>query len=83
MFISARTTFSSSDPGWEEYIRFVDLEPIPRLSKEFHLLGFDLCDETKTSSILNCGPWTGLLFPLTKKLNNYGLLPDINSALEA
>jgi hypothetical protein len=40
----------------------------------FRLLGYDLSDETHTSSLLNCGPWTGVLAPLTLRLNQYGLL---------
>jgi hypothetical protein len=40
----------------------------------WRLLGYDLCDETHTSSLLNCGPWTGQLKPFTKRLNQYGLL---------
>lgn len=38
------------------------------------LLGFDLADETHTSSLLNCGAWTGELLPFTSRLNRYGLL---------
>lgn len=40
----------------------------------FEFLGCDLSDETMTSSILNCGPWTGLLAPFVNRLNSYGLL---------
>ena len=38
------------------------------------LLGHDLSDETHTSSLLNCGPWTGELAPFSRRLNAYGLL---------
>jgi hypothetical protein len=38
------------------------------------LLGHDLSDETETSSLLNCGPWEGLLKPFTERLNRVGLL---------
>jgi len=38
------------------------------------LLGHDLSDETETSSLLNCGPWEGLLKPFTERLNSVGLL---------
>lgn len=38
------------------------------------LLGHDLCDETETSSLLNCGLWEGQLKPFTARLNRVGLL---------
>lgn len=38
------------------------------------LLGHDLTDETRTSSLLNCGPWEGQLKPFTKRQNQFGLL---------
>lgn len=38
------------------------------------LLGHDLSDETHTSSLINCGPWKGLLAPFRKRLNAFGLL---------
>ena len=44
------------------------------LPENFILLGYDICDETKTSSLLNCGEWKGNLLPFTKKLNKFGLL---------
>lgn len=40
----------------------------------FELVGFDLSDETTTSSLLNCGPWQGDLEPLTERLDEDGLL---------
>jgi hypothetical protein len=40
----------------------------------FDFLGCDLSDETMTSSLLNCGPWKGLLEPFVSRLNSYGLL---------
>ena len=40
----------------------------------WQLLGHDLCDETETSSLLNCGPWNGRLKQFTARLNAVGLL---------
>jgi hypothetical protein len=48
----------------------------------FDFFGCDLSDETMTSSLLNCGPWTGALRRLADRLNSYGLL-SIDDALEA
>ena len=45
-------------------------------------LGCDLCDETETSSLLNCGPWLGRLKPFTERLNSVGLL-SLNDARDA
>jgi hypothetical protein len=42
----------------------------PRLK----LLGYDLSDETWTSSLLNCGRWEGVLAPIAQRVNQYGLL---------
>jgi hypothetical protein len=42
----------------------------PRLK----LLGYDLSDETWTSSLLNCGRWEGILAPIAQRVNKYGLL---------
>ena len=47
----------------------------------FQLLGYDLSDETHTSSVLNCGPWTGVLAPFTRRLNQYGLLDLVDAQL--
>jgi hypothetical protein len=38
------------------------------------LLGHDLSDETWTSSLLNCGRWSGVLAPIAQRVNQYGLL---------
>ena len=42
----------------------------PRL----HLLGYDLSDETWTSSLLNCGRWEGVLEPIAQRTRANGLL---------
>ncbi len=42
----------------------------PRLT----LLGYDLSDETRTSSLLNCGRWEGVLEPIAKRARDNGLL---------
>ena len=60
----------------EYYLLAVDAEregPPPETA-HCALLGHDLSDETHTSSVLNCGPWTGELAPLMGRLNGYGLL---------
>lgn len=46
----------------------------PAIIDGFDFLGCDLCDETMTSSVLNCGPWEGCLAPLVARLNSCGLL---------
>lgn len=38
------------------------------------LLGHDLADETNTSSLLNCGQWTGALAAFPDRANAFGLL---------
>lgn len=47
--------------------------------KRVRFLGYDLADSTRTSSLLNCGPWEGRLIPIKEKINSYGLL-DLNDA---
>lgn len=42
----------------------------PRL----RLLGYDLSDETWTSSLLNCGRWQGVLEPIARRASENGLL---------
>ncbi|MFO0915263.1 MAG: hypothetical protein U0795_20040 [Pirellulales bacterium] len=42
----------------------------PRLK----LLGYDLSDETWTSSLLNCGQWQGILEPIARRTSENGLL---------
>ena len=51
-----------------------EVERIPEELRDWELLGHDLSDHTFTSSLLNCGPWTGVLEPFTHRLNRYGLL---------
>src|SRR5512144_2357772 len=50
----------------------------PRL----RLLGYDLSDQTLTSSVLNCGRWEGVLEPIAKRTRDNGLLelPDAKLA---
>ncbi|MBX3167591.1 MAG: hypothetical protein KF760_09270 [Candidatus Eremiobacteraeota bacterium] len=38
------------------------------------LLGYDLSDETWTSSLLNCGRWQGALEPIAQRTGDNGLL---------
>jgi len=67
------------DPEQNEYyLLAVDLltepESVARLPDGWKLLGYDVSDETRTSSLHNCGPWEGQLDPLTRRLNEFGLL---------
>lgn len=45
------------------------------------LVGHDLSDESLTSSLLNCGPWTGGLRPIFERLNSHGLLTEEDSRM--
>jgi hypothetical protein len=64
------------DPDREYYLLFTNalgangLIEHPRLK----LLGYDLSDETGTSSLLNCGRWQGVLEPIAKRTGENGLL---------
>lgn len=60
----------------EYHLLFVEAEhgQAPPAGARCSLLGHDLSDETHTSSVLNCGPWTGELAPFTERLNGFGLL---------
>jgi hypothetical protein len=63
--------------GEREYsLLFLDaeIESAPLDVPRFRLLGHDLSDETHTSSLLNCGPWTGKLAPFAHRLNEFALL---------
>jgi hypothetical protein len=66
------------DPNNEYYQLAIDLltepESVARLPDGWKLLGHDLSDETRTSSLHNCGAWEGQLEPLTHRLNEVGLL---------
>jgi hypothetical protein len=62
--------------GREYYLLFMDalaaddLPDHPRLQ----LLGYDLSDETQTSSLLNCGRWEGDLEAIAQRTGENGLL---------
>ncbi|MGL5081129.1 MAG: hypothetical protein ACRC8A_06535 [Microcoleaceae cyanobacterium] len=60
----------------EYYLLFADAlqETVPRDHPRLSLLGYDLSDETWTSSLLNCGRWEGTLAPIAQRVNQYGLL---------
>jgi hypothetical protein len=66
------------DPNDQYYLLAIDLltEPefVARLPDGWKLLGYDLSDETRISSLHNCAPWRGQLEPLTRRLNDVGLL---------
>ena len=130
MWVSTRSTFGESDPGWADYKAFIGLpslnairtmdsalneyvdgrgsyratsleeawdvltmlpepvdarqyyllivdaqnEPLPQEGRGCKLLGYDLSDETHTSTLLNCGRWDGELSIFTQRLNACGLL---------
>lgn len=63
--------------GSEYYLLFTDaLGPNGSISHpRLHLLGYDLSDETWTSSLLNCGRWDGMLEPIAQRTGANGLLP--------
>jgi hypothetical protein len=56
-------------------------EKLPTGRADCRLLGYDLSDETHTSSLLNCGPWKGKLAPVAGRLNLYGLLTHEDALL--
>lgn len=58
----------------EYHLLFVDAAHDHPPGTRCTLLGHDLSDETHTSSILNCGRWTGELAPFAQRLNGFGLL---------
>ncbi|HMY21577.1 MAG TPA: hypothetical protein PKA58_34885, partial [Polyangium sp.] len=66
------------DPNDQYYLLAIDLlaepEYVARLPDGWKLMGYDLSDETRTSSLHNCGPWQGRLEPLIRRLNEFGLL---------
>lgn len=66
------------NPNDQYYLLAIDLltEPefVAQLPVGWKLLGHDLSDETRTSSLHNCGRWEGRLEPLTQRLNEFGLL---------
>lgn len=70
-------------PSGREYLLlYVNVDGAPPPRERCTLLGYDLSDETHTSSLLNCGPWTGVLAPFTQRLNKFGLL-TLNDAAAA
>lgn len=69
----------SPDPNDSDeyyYLLAIDLlnDSVGRVPDGWELLGHDLADRTGWSSLHNCGPWQGLLEPLTMRLNEFGLL---------
>lgn len=62
--------------GKQYYLLLADAlkEAIPQNHPRLKLLGYDLSDETWTSSLLNCGRWEGILAPIAQRVNKYGLL---------
>lgn len=72
--------------GKEYYLVYTSLENgfEPALREKYDFLGYDLSDETYTSSLLNCGRWEGELAPIAIRVNKYGLLTlaDVTLAKE-
>jgi hypothetical protein len=68
----------------EYHLLFVDAEGEhhPLLHPRLHLLGYDLSDETWTSSLLNCGRWMGPLEAIARRTKSNGLL-NFEDAVEA
>ncbi|MBK9266739.1 MAG: hypothetical protein IPM54_44005 [Polyangiaceae bacterium] len=66
------------DPDNDYYMLGIDLvaepEYVARLPEGWKLMGHDLADGTRVSSLHNCGRWEGQLEPLTRRLNEFGLL---------
>ncbi|OKH49274.1 hypothetical protein NIES2101_21415 [Calothrix sp. HK-06] len=62
--------------GKQYYLLFTDAlnSEIASNHPRLKLLGYDLSDETWTSSLLNCGRWEGKLAAIAQKVNQYGLL---------
>lgn len=62
--------------GEQYYLVFTDAlsSEIPHNHPRLKLLGYDLSDSTWTSSLLNCGRWSGVLAPIAQRVNQYGLL---------
>jgi len=62
--------------GDEYYLFFTDaLGPNGSIQHpRLRLLGYDLSDETWTSSLLNCGRWQGVLEPIARRTGENGLL---------
>lgn len=65
---------TESDRQFYLLVLDAETEKVPLDSPGLRLLGHDLSDETRTSSLLNCGPWAGNLAEFTRRLNEYGLL---------
>ena len=74
--VSALRSLPEIDRTRHYYLLAVNLEEeVPSaLPDGVTFVGHDVADETRTSSLLNCGPWKGKLLPITKRLNQYGLL---------
>jgi hypothetical protein len=72
----------SNDREYTLLAAAVGSEGCPEELAGFELLGCDLSDETITSSVVNCGPWRGLLAPFVQRINSYGLL-SVADAREA
>jgi len=59
----------------EYHLLFIDAAKHPDIQHEaLTLLGYDLSDETWTSSVLNCGKWDGPLKCLADTIQSNGLL---------
>lgn len=73
---------SPPDPKrWEYYLLFMDaLATLPLEHPRLRPLGYDLSDETWTSSLLNCSQWGGVLEPIGRAREGNGLLGRLEDA---
>jgi hypothetical protein len=61
--------------GESYYLLFADADRFPAAERpDLIHLGYDLSDETWTSSLLNCGVWENELAPIAQRVNKFGLL---------
>lgn len=70
--------YSPKPEAGKEYYQLVVnalTESLPTDNQRFKLLGYDLSDETHTSSLLNCSGWAQeTLAPIAQRVNACGLL---------
>lgn len=61
-----------ADPETNQYYQLainVSKEATPTLNSTMMQLGYDISDATCTSSLLNCGPWQGVLADIAGRIN--------------
>ena len=81
--IAQLKTIPQIEDAFEYYLMFVDADAHPMFNHpQLSFLGYDLSDETWTSSLLNCGKWEGRLESLAVECQENGLL-DLPAAKKA